>query len=175
MKYEKALQATAHVGQTADPVQNLIHILLANGIVSTCVVVGGILLPSDHLLRMEELPVGSCTDLICNQWPFIIGKLWPAKQDSSCILTHNSGLKVDKDSSWHMLASASLTKEGVERVVRLPHALVRWHLAIRLDAMLQAVQLPACIAHLDSGLADMDRDTLALQQEKISSPNLTMK
>ena len=31
--------------------------------------------------------------------------------------------------------------------------------------MLQTVELPACIAHLDSGLTDMDGDTLALKRE----------
>ena len=31
-------------------------------------------------------------------------------------------------------------------------------MTVRLDAMLHAVQLPAGITHLDSGLADMDRD-----------------
>ena len=33
-----------------------------------------------------------------------------------------------------------------------------WEMTIRLDTMLHAVQLPAGITHLDSGLADMDRD-----------------
>ena len=34
------------------------------------------------------------------------------------------------------------------------------HLAIRLDAVLQAVELPAGIADLDTGLADVDADNL---------------
>lgn len=34
------------------------------------------------------------------------------------------------------------------------------HLAIRLDAMLQAVELPAGIAHLDTCLPDVDGDNL---------------
>ncbi len=32
-------------------------------------------------------------------------------------------------------------------------------MTIRLDAVLHAVQLPASISHLDSGLADMHRNT----------------
>jgi hypothetical protein len=55
-----------------------------------------------------------------------------------------------------MFAGPSLTKEGVEGVISTSDGLVTWHLTIRLDAVLQAVQLPAGIAHLDSGLADMD-------------------
>ena len=46
----------------------------------------------------------------------------------------------------------SFTEEGVEGVVSSTDGLVGWHLAIRLDAMLQAVQLPASITDLDTGL-----------------------
>ena len=63
-----------------------------------------------------------------------------------------------------MFPSASLAEEGVEGVIATTNSLVRGHLAIRLDAVLQAVQLPAGIAHLDSGLAHMDTDALALKQ-----------
>ena len=55
-----------------------------------------------------------------------------------------------------MLAGAGLAEEGVEGVVSATDRLVAGHLAVRLDAMLQAVQLPACIADLYSGLADVD-------------------
>ena len=72
------------------------------------------------------------------------------------IHTDYSWFQVNKDSSWHMLASSSLREEGVEGVISTSNGLVTWHLTIRLDAVLQAVQLPAGIAHLDSGLADMD-------------------
>ena len=65
-----------------------------------------------------------------------------------------------------MFASSSLTEEGVEGVVSSSDGLVAGHLTVRLDAVLQAVQLPACIAYLASGLADMDRDTFTLQEEE---------
>lgn len=61
-----------------------------------------------------------------------------------------------------MLASACLTEEGVEGVVSPSNGLVTWHLAIRLDAMFQAVELPAGIADLDTSLADVDGDALTL-------------
>ena len=50
-----------------------------------------------------------------------------------------------------MFAGSGLGEEGVERVVPAPDGLVGRHLAIRLDAMLQTVQLPAGIAHLFGG------------------------
>ena len=81
-------------------------------------------------------------------------------------LTDYSGLEVHKHGTGHVLASSSLAEEGVERVVTTADGLVRGHLAIRLDAVLQAVEFPAGIADLDSGLADVDGDTLTLKGEE---------
>ena len=64
-----------------------------------------------------------------------------------------------------MFAGASLAEEGVEGIISATNGLVRGHLAIRLDAVLQAVQLPAGVAHLDSGLADMDADAFTLKHK----------
>ena len=61
-----------------------------------------------------------------------------------------------------MLASPCLTEEGVEGVISSPNSLITWHLAIRLDAMFQAVELPARIADLDTSLANVDGDALTL-------------
>ena len=80
------------------------------------------------------------------------------------IITNHCGFQIDEDGTRDMLAGPGLTKEGVEGVVSTPNSLVTGHLTIRLDAVLQAVQLPAGIAHLDSGLADMDRHTFTLKQ-----------
>ena len=79
------------------------------------------------------------------------------------ILTDNSGLQVNKDGTWNVLASSSLAEERVEGVVSSANGLVARHLTIRLDTVLQTVQFPAGVAHLDSGLADMDADALTLQ------------
>ena len=49
-----------------------------------------------------------------------------------------------------------LAEEGVEAVVSASHSLVRRHAAIRLNAVLQAVELPAGVTDLHSGLADVD-------------------
>lgn len=59
-----------------------------------------------------------------------------------------------------MLASACLTEEGVEGVISSPNGLVTRHLAIGLDAVFQAVELPAGTANLDTGLASVDGDAL---------------
>ena len=59
-----------------------------------------------------------------------------------------------------MVARPSLREEGAERVIA--GLLVGGHGAIGLDTVLQAVQLPAGVAHLDTGLPDMDGETFTL-------------
>lgn len=50
-----------------------------------------------------------------------------------------------------MLAPFSLKK-----VFSSPSGLVTWHLAIGLNTVFLAIELPAGVAHLDPSLADMD-------------------
>lgn len=78
------------------------------------------------------------------------------------IPTDDSGLEVNHDGSGNMTAGSGLREKGGERGVVLS-LLVRWHTAIGLDSVLQAVQFPASISDLDSGLADVDRDDLTLK------------
>ena len=68
-----------------------------------------------------------------------------------------------------MFASSRLTEECIEGVVTSSNGLVTRHLTIRLDTMFKAVQLPACIAHLHTGLANMDGDTFTLENESFKS------
>lgn len=81
-------------------------------------------------------------------------------------LTDNSRLQVHKDGSGDVLPGAGLTEEGGEGVVVASGGLLGGHVAVRLDAVLQAVQLPAGVAHLDASLANVDRDTFALWRKK---------
>lgn len=50
--------------QLADPVQDQVNNLLADGVVASGVIIGCIFLPGDQLLRVEELPVGPCAHFI---------------------------------------------------------------------------------------------------------------
>jgi hypothetical protein len=105
--------------------------------VTTSIVVGSVFLSGDELFRVEQLAVGSSTDLIDYGW-----------------------FQVDKDSTGNVLAGSSLAEESVERVITNSDGLVRRHLAIGLDTVLQTVEFPAGITDLDSGLSNVDRDTL---------------
>lgn len=78
-------------------------------------------------------------------------------------LTNDRWLQVHEHSPGDMFACSGLTKEGVVGVVSPSDGFVAWHLTVRLDAMLQAVQLPAGVTYLGSSLADVDRDTFTLQ------------
>lgn len=59
-----------------------------------------------------------------------------------------------------MLTITHLTEEGVEEVISSSNGLVTWLLAIGLDAMFQATDLPAGIANLDTNIANVDGDAL---------------
>ena len=100
----------------------------------------------------------------CLYGPSLLTVTYLARQR---ILTDDGGLKVNKDGSRHVFAGSRLAEERVERVVSSSDCLVARHLTIGLDAMLQTVQLPAGVAHLHSGLADMDADAFTLQPSHI--------
>mmetsp|Transcript_23795 Transcript_23795/g.51450 ORF Transcript_23795/g.51450 Transcript_23795/m.51450 type:complete len:498 (+) Transcript_23795:382-1875(+) len=135
---EESLQACAIVGHLADPVRYLIHYLLADGVMSPGVVVGRILLPADDLLGMVELAIRPGTNLVAD-----------------------GGFEIDVDGAGDVFPSARLTEEGVEGVVSASDGLVGRHLTIGLDAVFEAVEFPAAVTGLDTGLADMDGDTFA--------------
>lgn len=73
------------------------------------------------------------------------------------------GLQVDEDGARHVLPCAGLREERVERVLLAAERLVTRHLAVRLDAVLEAVELPAGVADLHARLADVQADHLALR------------
>ena len=78
--------------------------------------------------------------------------------------TDNAGFEVDEDRARDVFAGAGLREERVERVVAAADRLVARHLAVGLDPVLQAVQLPTGIPDLHSRLPHVHADTLALHQ-----------
>merc|ERR1719158_452892 len=137
MEHQESLEAGAVVCHFPDSLENQVHNLLADGVVAPGVVVGRVFLATHELLGMEHLPV-----------------------DAAPHLVNDGGLKVHKHGPRHVLPAPGLREEGVEAVILGPDGLVAGHGAIGLDAVLEAVELPAGVTHLDSGLADMDTDTL---------------
>merc|ERR1712223_115923 len=103
---------------------------------STSIVVGSIFLAGNQLFRVEELTISSSTDFI-----------------------NDGGFQINKYGSWYVDARSSFREKGIERVISTSDGFVRRHLSIRLDSMFQAIKFPTGIAHLATGLADMNRDT----------------
>ena len=130
---KETLKTSALIGELSDSVEAEINNFLTNGVVTSGEVVGGIFLTRDELLWMEELSVGSGSDLIDNGW-----------------------LEIEEDSSWDVLTSTSLGEEGVESVITTTDGFIGWHLTIRLDTVLEAEKLPAGVTNLDTGLTDVD-------------------
>ena len=81
-------------------------------------------------------------------------------------LTDNCWLQVHENGSWNVFPGSCLQEERLERVVALEGGVVR-HEAIRLDSVLETVQLPACVAYLAPGLADMHRNALPLKAQQV--------
>ena len=64
---------------------------------------------------------------------------------ASAHLVADSWLEIDKDGARNVLASTSLREEGVEGIIAATNGFIGGHLAIRLDAVLEAVKLPASL------------------------------
>ena len=90
MEDEESLETSTLISQLPDPVKTEIDDLLSDGVVTSSVVVSGILLSSDQLLRVEKLSVSSSSDLI-----------------------DDSGLQIQEDSSGNVLSRSGLA----ERIV----------------------------------------------------------
>ena len=130
---EETLETSALIGKLSDSIEAEIDDFLTNGIMSSGEVVGGVFLSGDELLWMEELSVGTSSNLINNGW-----------------------LKIEEDGSWDVFTSTSLGEEGVEGIVTTTNGFVGWHLTIWLDSVLEAEELPAGVTNLDTGLTDVD-------------------
>ncbi len=130
---EETLETSALIGELSDSVEAEIDDLLTDGVVTTGEVVSGIFFTRDELLGVEELSVGTGTDLI-----------------------DDGRLEIEEDSAGDVLASTSLGEEGVESVVATTDGLVGGHLTVWLDTVLEAEELPAGVTDLDTGLTDVD-------------------
>ena len=58
------METRAVVSNVADLFKDLIDELLPNSVVTTSIVIGGILFSSDHLLGMKEASIGASADFI---------------------------------------------------------------------------------------------------------------
>jgi len=59
-----------------------------------------------------------------------------------------------------MLSSSSFREKRIESVIAATNSLVRGHLTVRLNPMLEAEKLPTSITDLHAGLANVDAKRL---------------
>lgn len=101
---------------TANAIHDIVHHLLSNSVVTTGVVVGGILLAADQHLGMEQLAVFAGADLI-----------------------NGRRVEINEERARHMLAAAGLAEEGLVGAL-LPKVLgIRIRTTIGAEAMLEEV------------------------------------
>ena len=67
-----------------------------------------------------------------------------------------------------MLAGTGLGEERVEGIVATSDCLFGGHLPVKLDAVLEAEEFPACVSNLHTGLPDLDADRLTHCAERAS-------
>jgi len=135
---EESLETIAVLSELPDLIQDSIDVLLTNSVVTTSVVVGGVLLASDHLIRVEELRIFAGLDLI-----------------------DYGGLQIEVDASWYVFASTSFAEKGVEGNRPVGGLLGLVKASVGVDAMLKAVEFPAGGTNLDTSLTNVEGDDFA--------------
>ena len=71
-------------------------------------------------------------------------------------LIDDGWFEIEEDTSWDVLSSTGFTEEGVEGIITTTDGLVRWHLSVWLDSVLEAEEFPTGVTNLDTGLTDVD-------------------
>jgi len=94
MEDEETLKTCAVVSKLSNSIKDKVNNFLSNGVVTSGVVVGSILLATDHLFRVEQLSVCSSSDLIDHRW-----------------------LKIQEDSSWDVLSGSSFREKGGKAII----------------------------------------------------------
>jgi hypothetical protein len=135
---EETLKTGTLVSKFSDSIEDQVDDFFTDGVVTSGVVVSGIFFTGDQLFWVEELSVGSGSDFIDDGW-----------------------FEIDKNGSWDVFTGTSFGEKGVEGIIATTDGLIGGHLAIGLNAVLQAVEFPTGITDLDSGLSDVNRDTLS--------------
>jgi hypothetical protein len=130
---QETLETSAVISELSDSVEAEVDDFLTNGVVTTGVVVGGILFTGDELLGVEELSVGTSSNLI-----------------------NDGGFEVKEDSAGYVFAGTGLREEGVEGIVFYTDGLVGGHGSIRLNTMFEAEELPTSVTNLATSLTNVN-------------------
>lgn len=101
-------------------------------------VVSRIFLSGDELFRVEELPVGSGSDLI-----------------------DDGGFEIEEDATRDVLSGSSLREESIEGIITATNSLIGGHLSVRLYSVLETEEFPASVTDLNTSLTNVNGDYLS--------------
>ena len=132
MENQEPLETGTVVGKLSDSIQTDVDKFPSDSVMSSGENVGGVLLPWNQLLWMEELPIGASTNFI-----------------------DNGRLKVEEDGSGDILSSTCFWEESVKSIIATLNRLIGWHLTVRLNTVLETEQLPASVTNLNATLPNM--------------------
>lgn len=117
MHHEETLETVATLSNLADAFQSNVDVFLANGVVTTSVVVGSIFLALDQVLGVEQVLVSSTAEVV-DDVGLQIGK------DSTRDVPKGTGVSKPKSCGakskmiiFNLLSSAGFGEEGGERVI----------------------------------------------------------
>jgi len=130
---KESLESITVVAHLADLVNDGVDDILSDGVVTTGVVIGSIFLSRDDGLRVVEVAVLSGADRVTY-----------------------SGLKINHNSTGHVLAVLGLAEKGVVRAGLLADRGVVSHHTLGINTMLKAVKLPTGFTDGETGLTDVD-------------------
>jgi len=133
VEYHESLETGTVVSEFSDSVEAEINDFLTDGVVTTGEIVGGIFFTGDQLFGVEQLSVGTGSNLI-----------------------DDGGFQIEEHTSGDVLTSTSFREKGVEGIISSSDGLIRGHLSIRLDSVLEAEELPASVTDLNTGLSDVN-------------------
>jgi len=130
---QESLKTGTVVGQFSDSVKAQVDNFSSNGVVASGEVVGGVLFSGDQLFGVEQLSVGSGSDLV-----------------------NDGGFKIKEDTSGDVFAGTGLREEGVEGIISSTNGFVGGHLTVGLDSVLKAEKFPTGVTNLATSLSDVD-------------------
>ena len=119
MEDQEALKSIRLIRHPPDSVHRDLNLFLPNGVMSSGVVVRGVLLPSYQLLRVEQLSVRSHPNLV-----------------------HHGRFQVHKHCSRNMFTRPRLREESAEGIIS-DIGVFLGNCSVWVDPMLQTVQLPS--------------------------------
>jgi len=103
------------VSEFSDSVKTKIDNFFTNGVMTSGEVVSSVFFTRNQLFWVEELSVSTSSDFVNNGW-----------------------FEIEEYASGDMFASTSFTEESVEGIITTTDGLVRWHLSVWLDTVLEA-------------------------------------